>query len=268
MNSTDNMEKPSIESIKQVLTYLSDISLTPDLQWTLDISAYKFPPSILSPQLLSDIISYSGELFRKEPNVLELKAPIFIVGDLHGQFFDFRTLISLSNATDIIPKSNLHLKSIATNSLKAASLVNKLDLSPAHSYLFLGDYVDRGSFSCEVMISLLCLKILHPTQIHLIRGNHETRTMTSHKFDDNFNFKTELEEKFPEEEAIDLYQRFMCLFDCVPLGALVHTAEGKWFCAHGGIGEIFSLLIMYFPRNIQLRYMAIDLLFMYFLNKW
>ena len=231
------MEKPSTQSIEQILCYLSNISLNPDEQWTADISSYKFPHSILPPHLLANIISYSADLFRKEPNVLELKAPIFIFGDLHGQFFDFRTLISLSNATEHIPKSNLHLKSIETSFLKAATLHNKLDLSPAHSYLFLGDYVDRGSFSCEVIIALLCLKILYPTQIHMIRGNHETRTMTSHKFDDNFNFKTELAEKFPEEGAVELYQNFMGLFDCLPLGALVLTQEGKWFCAHGGIGE-------------------------------
>ena len=231
------MEKPSLQSVEQVLAYLSNLSLTADQQWTADISSYKFPHSILPPHLLINIISYSSDLFRKEPNILEIKAPVFIVGDLHGQFFDFRTLVSLSNSTKDIPKSNSLFKSVDTSMLKAATFPAKLDLSPAHSYLFLGDYVDRGSFSCEIVIALLCLKILYPTQIHLIRGNHETRTMTSHKFDDNFNLKTEIEEKFQEGGDVDLYQSFMSLFDCLPLGALVFTKEGKWFSAHGGIGN-------------------------------
>jgi hypothetical protein len=84
------------------------------------------------------LIDSSKQIMTREPNVLELKAPLVIVGDIHGQFYDLVNLLTVSGRP-----------------------VDK-------TYLFLGDYVDRGLFSCEVMLLLLALKVAHPDRFCMI----------------------------------------------------------------------------------------------------
>lgn len=76
-----------------------------------------------------DLINRFTELVQKEPNVLSLQDPVTVVGDIHGQFYDIGKIMELGGD----PQSN--------------------------KYLFLGDYVDRGMFSIEVIIYLYCLKV-------------------------------------------------------------------------------------------------------------
>lgn len=87
----------------------------------------------------------------------------------------------------------------------------------------MGDFVDRGSFSIEVLILLYSIKINFPSTIYFLRGNHECRQMSSF-----FNFREECLYKFDQE----IYDLFMESFDLIPLACVIN---GKFLAVHGGI---------------------------------
>ncbi len=146
------------------------------------------------------IVEIAQTLFRREPNLLQVQDPVTIVGDIHGQYYDFIKLLDLGGNPE------------------------------RTKYVFLGDYVDRGSFSLECVLVLFALKINYPSTFILLRGNHECRQMTSY-----FSFRKECLSK----GDLDLYDRVMDCFDCLPLAALVN---GKFLTVHGGIGpELVTL---------------------------
>ena len=90
-------------------------------------------------------------------------------------------------------------------------------------YCFLGDYVDRGTQGVEVTILLFAIKICLPDALFLLRGNHESRSMT-----EMFTFRGEVLESFD----VETYELFMEVFDHMPIAAHIN---GKYLCVHGGI---------------------------------
>ncbi|MES1922491.1 Serine/threonine-protein phosphatase PP1-alpha catalytic subunit, partial [Bonamia ostreae] len=130
----------------------------------------------------------SEKLFMAEPTLLELASPLKIVGDVHGQFEDVLRMFKSQG------------------------------FPPEHNYLFLGDYVDRGVQSIETISILLALKIRYPNNFFLIRGNHESSSISRY-----YGFKKECCERFD----VRVWRTFVECFNCLPICALI---ERKIFC--------------------------------------
>ncbi|XP_027157608.1 serine/threonine-protein phosphatase BSL3 isoform X1 [Coffea eugenioides] len=154
---------------------------------------------------IADLCDSAERIFSSEPTVLQLKAPIKIFGDLHGQFGDLMRLFD------------------EYGSPSTAGDIAYID------YLFLGDYVDRGQHSLETITLLLALKVEYPHNVHLIRGNHEAADINA-----LFGFRIECIERMGERDGIWAWHRINRLFNWLPLAALI---EKKIICMHGGIGR-------------------------------
>lgn len=160
---------------------------------------------ILDCNEILELCDCAERIFSQEPSVLQLRAPVKIFGDLHGQFGDLMRLFD------------------EYGSPSTAGDITYID------YLFLGDYVDRGQHSLETITLLLALKVEYPRNVHLIRGNHEAADINA-----LFGFRIECIERMGEREGIFVWRRINQLFDWLPLAALI---ENKIICMHGGIGR-------------------------------
>ncbi|VDO43003.1 unnamed protein product [Haemonchus placei] len=106
----------------------------------------------LTVEEIRDISRAAADSFMRQRSLIRLSSdvlPVTVVGDLHGQLVDLRKIISRCG-----------------------------DPSTC-TYIFLGDYVDRGTQGLELAILLFCYQMRYPDRVFLLRGNHEDLNTTS-----------------------------------------------------------------------------------------
>eukprot|EP00944_MAST-04C_sp_MAST-4C-sp1_P003368 g3368.t1 len=144
------------------------------------------------------------EFFKRQKSLINIEfgegtvnseAPHFnVCGDTHGQFYDVLNIFEINGAP-----------------------------SPTNPYLFNGDFVDRGSFSFEVVITFFAYKLLYPTAFYMARGNHETIAMNK-----VYGFTGEVKHKY-DDKIMKLFEE---VFQWLPLA---HVINDKIFVTHGGL---------------------------------
>ena len=166
-------------------------------------------------------------------------APAQICGDIHGQFYD---LLELLRTGGELPGTNyiFMVRIIAASPFLTHSTLNHTQLQ--------GDFVDRGHNSVETFQLLLCLKARYPSQITLLRGNHESRQITQ-----VYGFYEECMRKYgnanPWKYCVEVFDYLnlaavracICICICVCVNGCEYSCvtwqvvDGKVLCVHGGL---------------------------------
>lgn len=168
-------------------------------------------------ELIQELTQQILAILKTELKCKKIASPCFIIGDIHGNLED---LLSLEKALW------RRIPTIGSN------------------YLFLGDYVDRGRWSLECSLYLFAFKVLVPSNVTLLRGNHEVRDLQAH-----YTYKNECFEKYGRKWGEKIWATTNMVFDHLPVCAVV---DNKVFCAHGGIPRSANIEdIVKVDQNVQ-----------------
>lgn len=144
------------------------------------------------------IILRATELFKKDKSLVHVKIAdeqeITICGDVHGQYYDLYNIFKINGFP-----------------------------SPTNPYVFNGDFIDRGSFGIEVIMTLLAWKVLYPQHFHMPRGNHESKNLNK-----LYGFEGEVKHKY-DLKVFDLFSDLFCKLP------IAYCINQKVLILHGGL---------------------------------
>uniref|UniRef100_A0A8C9SGI0 Serine/threonine-protein phosphatase with EF-hands n=1 Tax=Scleropages formosus TaxID=113540 RepID=A0A8C9SGI0_SCLFO len=198
-----NIEVPELYSGPH-LSFPLTVSNVADL-----VEAFKNKQQLHTRYVLQLLLE-SWKLLRMLPNINQVSTcqtkEITICGDLHGHLEDL-LLVFYKNGMPSVEKS----------------------------YVFNGDFVDRGKDSIEILLILFAFMLLYPNNVHLNRGNHEDYIVNL-----RYGFTKEVLGKYRlhGKKILKLLQK---IFSWLPLATVI---DQKVLILHGGISDTTDLNII------------------------
>ena len=163
-------------------------------------------------RLIDTLLGTVTNILKNQPKLIDMSAPVYVFGDIHGNFGDLHYF------------------------MKQLLVFNDPAYTP-YSFLFVGDYVDRGKWGPEVMAYLLAYKVLAPQDFHLLRGNHEDVVVNGDvEMYGNGSLRSQIMQCFSPTMGPDasskLFNKMNSCFKYFPISAVI---DNKIFATHGGI---------------------------------
>ena len=148
-----------------------------------------------------------------ESSLLHIRPGVKIFGSLNGQF---KQLLHLFNQFGIPSKFHKRTKNTDIEAV---------------GYLFLGNYIDLGPDSINILLLLFSLKVIFPEQINLLRGKHECKSLNISK-----GFGKECNIRFNENifDNKSIFNKFNKVFNYLPFAAKIGY---DILCVPSGIGN-------------------------------
>jgi len=183
----DSYTGPRLNNIEEV---------TP--QWCVSLMEWQRGQKVLHKKYATMIIQKATEIFEPLDSLVDISIDeleeITVCGDVHGQYYDLMNIFKING-----------------------------NPSEENPYLFNGDFIDRGSFSVEVIILMLAWKVCFPQHFFMSRGNHEAKQLNK-----MYGFEGEVKAKY-DAKTYDLFSQLFCHLP------LAHVINRKVMVNHGGL---------------------------------
>uniref|UniRef100_A0A8R1DHC3 SER_THR_PHOSPHATASE domain-containing protein n=1 Tax=Caenorhabditis japonica TaxID=281687 RepID=A0A8R1DHC3_CAEJA len=162
------------------------------------------PRCQVNPDVILKLLERSKEVLKNDAMVVRVTNPAIIFGPIYGEG---DSLITLMSQAKLFP--------------------------PNVTYVMLGGYVGHGFAQLECLFFLLCLKILYPDKVVLLKGHHEESISLEMLKVKEWLFARNISQEAHLEEILLEMKR-----TCSMMSACALLDENRVLCIPGGPGPV------------------------------